>query len=126
MINLKEKTTNPLFLLGILNSRLLRVFWLQRFYDQRRTFPKIKGTYLKQLPIPQLAGDEAVAQSRRDRITELVEMILKLHERLPVARTAHNRTVLERQIAATDQQIDLLVYELYGLTDEDIKIVEAS
>ena len=83
MINLKEKTTNPLFLLGILNSRLLRVFWLQRFYDQRRTFPKIKGTYLKQLPIPQLAGDEAVAQSRRDRITELVEMILKLHERLP-------------------------------------------
>jgi predicted type IV restriction endonuclease len=126
MINLKEKVASPLFLLGILNSRLLRVFWLQRFYDQRRTFPKIKGTYLKQLPIPQLAGDEAVDQSQRDRMTRLVETILKLHERLPAARTAHDRTVVERQIAATDQQIDLLVYELYELTDEDIKIVEAS
>ncbi len=30
----------------------------------------------------------------------------------------------ERQIAATDQQIDRLVYDLYGLTEEEIKIVE--
>jgi hypothetical protein len=33
--------------------------------------------------------------------------------------------VLERQIAATDAQIDRLVYELYGLTDDEIAIVEA-
>jgi hypothetical protein len=32
--------------------------------------------------------------------------------------------VLERQIAATDEQIDRLVYELYGLTAEEIRIVE--
>jgi len=31
---------------------------------------------------------------------------------------------LERQIAATDKQIDRLVYDLYGLTDEEIQIVE--
>jgi len=34
------------------------------------------------------------------------------------------KTVLQRQIDATDRQIDNLVYELYGLTDEEIKIVE--
>jgi hypothetical protein len=33
--------------------------------------------------------------------------------------------VIQRQIEATDRQIDQLVYELYGLTDEEIKIVEA-
>jgi hypothetical protein len=32
--------------------------------------------------------------------------------------------VLEAQIAATDRQIDALVYELYGLTADEIKIVE--
>jgi hypothetical protein len=32
--------------------------------------------------------------------------------------------MLQRQIEATDQQIDQLVYELYGLTEEEIKIVE--
>ena len=36
----------------------------------------------------------------------------------------HGRTVLERQIAATDRQIDQLVYQLYGLTDDEIALVE--
>ena len=57
-------------------------------------------------------------------MTELVEMILKLHEKSAAARTAHEKKVVERQIAAVDRQIDMLVYELYGLADEEIKLVE--
>jgi len=33
---------------------------------------------------------------------------------------------VQRQIETTDQQINRLVYELYGLTDEEIEIVEQS
>ncbi|MCI0638011.1 MAG: hypothetical protein L0Y72_15335 [Gemmataceae bacterium] len=40
------------------------------------------------------------------------------------ARTAHERQALERQIEATDHEIDQLVYELYGLTAAEIRIVE--
>jgi hypothetical protein len=40
------------------------------------------------------------------------------------ATTAHDKTVLQRQIDATDGQIDGLVYELYDLTDDEIRIVE--
>lgn len=36
------------------------------------------------------------------------------------------RTAIERQIQATDEQIDQLVYKLYGLTEEEIKIVEGN
>ena len=36
----------------------------------------------------------------------------------------HEKTALQRQIEATDEQIDALVYELYGLTEEEIGIVE--
>ncbi len=43
-------------------------------------------------------------------------------ERLEGART--ERAVIGHQISATDRQIDGLVYELYGLTDEEISIVE--
>jgi len=43
---------------------------------------------------------------------------------LPKAKTPHETEALQRQIAATDGQIDNLVYELYGLTDEEIRIVE--
>ena len=43
---------------------------------------------------------------------------------LPQDRTPHEQTALERQIEAADRQIDALVYELYGLTVEEIGIVE--
>lgn len=40
--------------------------------------------------------------------------------------TPDEKTRLERQISTTDKQIDALVYELYGLTDEEIRIVEGT
>jgi hypothetical protein len=40
------------------------------------------------------------------------------------AKTAHEPTGLSRQIEPTDREIDRLVYQLYGLTDDEIKIVE--
>jgi hypothetical protein len=43
---------------------------------------------------------------------------------LPKAKTPHQQESLQRQIAATDEQIDTLVYELYGLTEDEIRIVE--
>ena len=57
-------------------------------------------------------------------MVELVEQMLALHQQLAVAKAPHDQTVLQGQIAATDRQIDRLVYELYGLTEEEIKLVE--
>ena len=50
--------------------------------------------------------------------------MLALHKQLPLVRTPHEQTALERQIAAKGRQIDALVYELCGLTEEEIGIVE--
>ena len=50
--------------------------------------------------------------------------MLSLHEKLAEARIEREWTVIGRQIAATDRQIDHLVYELYGLSEEEIRIVE--
>ena len=57
-------------------------------------------------------------------MVKLVEQMLELHQQLAAARTPQEQTALERQIAATDTQIDRLVYDLYGLTEDEIKIVE--
>jgi hypothetical protein len=54
----------------------------------------------------------------------LVERMLTLHERLSEARIGRERTVIGHQIAATDRRIDRLVYDLYGLTEDEIQIVE--
>jgi hypothetical protein len=54
----------------------------------------------------------------------LVERMLALHKQQP--STPGEKEMLKREIAATDRQIDGLVYELYGLSEEEIKIVEGN
>ncbi len=126
MVNVREPAYDPRFILGILNSRLLHGIWLDRFYDQRRTFPKIKGTYLKQLPIPRLDFSNPADESRHEQIVQLAEQMLTFHQRLSTAKTPQEKTALERQITAADTQLDRLVYDLYGLTKEEIDIVETA
>ncbi len=62
--------------------------------------------------------------AKHDRMVGLVERMLDLHRRLPAAKTDHEKALLERQVEATDRQIDALVYNLYGLTGDEIRIVE--
>ena len=59
-----------------------------------------------------------------DQVAELARQMSNLSERTTAARTGHEKETLQRQIDATDRKIDELVYELYGLTDEEIRIVE--
>ena len=56
----------------------------------------------------------------------LMEQMLDLNRRLAAAKTAHEKEVLAGMIDATDRQIDRLVYELYGLTEDGVRIVEGS
>ena len=51
--------------------------------------------------------------------------MLDLHKRLAATQEAGEQQRLQRLIDATDRQIDALVYELYGLTAEEIEIVES-
>ena len=53
----------------------------------------------------------------------LVERMLAVHEKLAAAAVPADKELYQRQIEATDRQIDALVYELYGLAEEEIKIV---
>jgi bacterioferritin (cytochrome b1) len=60
----------------------------------------------------------------QDHIVTLVEQILGLNKRLTSAKDTLSKDMLQRQIDATERQIDRLVYKLYDLTDEEIRIVE--
>ena len=60
------------------------------------------------------------------KMVSLVDQMMELHKKLAEAKIPDEKTRLQRQIDSTDSQIDQLVYELYDLTDEEIKIVEAS
>ena len=86
----------------------------------------MKTAYLNPFPLRTIDFSDPTDKARHARMVELVETMLKLHKQLAAAKTGHEKTAIQRQIAATDKQIDQLVYELYGLADEEIKIVEGA
>jgi hypothetical protein len=104
---------------GVLQSRLFQFLYGIANQGESRVIPQIKAAKLQALPF---------AQPRRDpdakRAAELVGRMHLLQEELSRAKTPTDKTVIQRQIDATDRQIDQLVYELYGLTDDEIRIVE--
>jgi hypothetical protein len=123
MINLRDATFDPVLLLAVLNSRLVRNYWLDRFYDQRHTFPKIKGTYLEKLPIPRVDNTD---RKLREKITALGQRMLLLHAKIASAKTDQEKVSLEREMDSIDHEIDRLVYEFYGLGEQEIATVENS
>jgi hypothetical protein len=113
------------YLLGILNSRLMTFYHRKKFLDEfKMRFQKILIKDCRRFPIHQSNLTNPHDKDCHDRIVALVNQMLGLHNLLATAKMQYESTSLQRQINATDRQIDDLVYELYDLTDEEISIVE--
>ncbi len=112
------------YLLGLLNSNLCSVYLKSRSTIYRGGYIALNKQYIEYIPIRMIDFSNKADERRHDRMVHLVETMLELQRRLSTARPGQLQIVLQRQIAATDKQIDQLVYELYGLTDEEIAIVE--
>jgi NOL1/NOP2/fmu family ribosome biogenesis protein len=115
-----------LYLLGLLNSKTLDYVIHSISSTKQGGYYEYKPMYLHQLPIRIIDVQRKSEKSCHDKMISLVNSILALNKKLAEANTEHDRNVLQRQIAATDGQIDRLVYELYGLTEEEMAIVENS
>jgi hypothetical protein len=127
-VTLKPEATSVSlpYLLGLLNSSLIAWYFPYVSAPFRGGWLSANRQFLSQLPIRTIDLSIPADQSRHDDVVQLVQRVLALHRQLAEARTDQERMVLERQIAVTDHQIDQLVYELYGLTAEEISIVESS
>ena len=97
------------FFLALLNSRLMNCYFQNKMVTNPDVFPYIKGIHLKVLPIrtPSEKTESAIVRL----VTEIINAKIKSSDR--------DTSALEREI---DQQ----VYALYGLTPEEIQIVEES
>jgi len=117
----KENSVKAPYLAGILGSRLI-AFFIRGFYDEiNDAFPQIKVGQLKSLPIRAIdfSNPEEVAQ--HDKLVALVESMLEHQKKHHEARMEQDKELYERQIKLLDAQIDRLVYDLYGLAEEEIE-----
>jgi hypothetical protein len=120
------KGYNIKYFLGLLNSSTLTIF--ARLTGIIRNLatgtPQIRLKDIRLLPMREIDFQNSIDRTRHDKMVSLVDRMLELHKQLGGARVADEKRMLERQIEAVDGQIDRLVYELYGLSDDEIGIVE--
>jgi type I restriction-modification system DNA methylase subunit len=114
------------YILGLLNSTLLDWFEHKKATTFRGGYFSYESRFIKDLPIQMIDWDNPEDVAFHDKIVGLVEKILKLHENLASTKVPTEKEMIQRQVNATDKQIDNLVYKLYNLTDVEIKIVEDS
>jgi len=109
-----------LFVLGILNSKLLSYLYVKQVTQATKDdFAQVTIQDASALPFP-----AAVSTESERRMEGLAQRMIDLHKRLRVVRTPSDKTAIQRQIDATDEEIDQLVYELYGLSADEILSVE--
>ncbi|MCK4539839.1 N-6 DNA methylase, partial [Candidatus Parcubacteria bacterium] len=120
-----DKTININYLLGILNSKLFVFIYRLLAIEKGRVLPQVKPKVLSKLPIRAINFENSESKAQYDQMVSLVNQMLAMNKKLAEAKTPQAKNVLQRQIEATDKQIDQLVYKLYDLTEEEIKIVES-
>jgi type I restriction-modification system DNA methylase subunit len=106
------------FLLGLINSKLLQFFYRQTTPQKGNVFPEVRIYSLNELPVCK-AG-----KSSHDKLVSLVEKMMEARRQSSAALMDSDKDFYKNQCDALDRQIDALVYELYGLTPEEIQIVE--
>jgi hypothetical protein len=119
-----DTSLSLLYLLGLLNSPLMFQYLRSIGTELRGGYVRFWTQYISQLPIRVINFDDPNDALQHRRLVTLVTQMLELHKQLRAARIAADREMLQRQIDATDEQINALVYALYGLTEEEIAAVE--
>jgi hypothetical protein len=132
------------YLCALLNSRLLDFYLKKVSTTFHGGYFAANKQFIEQLPIRPINFSDPADKARHDRMVALVGRMLELNKqrarlaagfspaqpeatgaRLKAGATSDLER-LEREIAATDTEIDELVYELYGITDEERKVIEGT
>jgi len=108
------------YVLALFNSKLLNYFYQIMTEEIGRAFAQVKTINVKNLPfiIPN--------KTKHDDIVSLVDKMLELKVKEANEPNQQLKTMIARQIEGVDKAIDIEVYKLYNLSEEDIKVVENS
>jgi hypothetical protein len=93
--------------------------WYKHHAKRRGVGLEINGNVLSRTPIRRVNFSDPTDKARHDRMTQFVASMLVLYRHKASAKTKAEQEVIQRQIDATDRQIDELVYELYSLTPDE-------
>ncbi|MCX6763137.1 MAG: N-6 DNA methylase [Candidatus Moranbacteria bacterium] len=115
------------YLLALLNSKLLSYHFRNKFEEAhvRGGYLQFKKIYTSQIPIYKIDFSEKEEKKKHDELANLADKMLELNKELQsIPENSDKWNLLKEEIAKTDKEIDQKVYELYSLSEEEIKIIE--
>ncbi|GHT67940.1 adenine methyltransferase [Spirochaetia bacterium] len=112
------------YLLALLNSKLLSFRYKSIGKQTGSGVFEYFANGVGKLPIFVPDMKKAAEKEKHDNLVALVDQMLALKKREQAETVPQTKTMIGRQIVALDTQIDKAVYKLYGLTSEEIKVVE--
>ncbi len=119
-IKMKSKDLNIKFLLGLLNSKLISFYHSNTSANAfKGAFPKVLLQDLRELPVP-----KAEIKIQKE-IEKLVNQLLQLNQEKAEVKLATQVSQLQGKIEYCESRINEIVYQLYELTEAEIKIVES-
>jgi hypothetical protein len=120
--------TDDRYLLGILNSQL---FWFAignisiPFGTRAGRFRyRLIHQYMEKVPIHVPDLKNPLEKKLHAKVISAVGDLLRLHTLLETAKNPVEKTQIGRQVEALDGEIDSTVYQLYGLSEADVEVVE--
>jgi len=121
----RSNDIKPAYILGLLNSHLLNWYYQKIINpEQGEALAQVKRGHIAKLPIRAINFDNPEDVAKHDKLVALVDTMLELQKKYHETRMERDKELYERQIKVVDKQIDQLVYDLYGLTEEEVKVVE--
>ena len=121
-VNLKPTTNESIkFILGLLNSKLIDFYYQKFLKSTKKVFSEIQARQIAELPFPKIESNQS---KEHDQIVTSVDQLLKLNKDLQAETLESKKEQIKRKIDHFEDKINELVYKLYDLTEEEIKIVE--
>ncbi len=114
------------FIVALFNSRLFSWYAYRFIYGKAIRTMRFDQHHLNKLHLPNISLSALSDNRSYQNIVNYVSQILAAKKQLQQAKTESDKNYLERKCKTLDKQIDELVYQLYGLSEEEIKIVEGS
>jgi len=119
-IERKESKYALFFILGIINSTLISKYHtIISPKAKKGVFPKILVNDVRNLPIP-----KNVTVKQQKQIIKHVDQLLQLNKDLQAATLPERKGRIQSKIDYCEDRINAIVYELYGLTEEEVRVIE--
>ena len=112
------------FILAVFNSKLINYYYNKFLKSTKKVFSEIQARQIGQLPFPTINIKDKVEKAMHDEVVKLVEQLLKLNKEISEQKLETKINQLKSKIDYCENKINEIVYQLYELTEEEIKIVE--